>query len=99
MKQTRQEATEDKQALFKLMRATKERIDYRPELKPTIPTIVIRAKRIYYCLFMANEVAKAIPGQSVDYPHVGHTLNLEAVPQMVAIIKDFKTIKSIADYF
>lgn len=33
MKQTRQEANEDKQALFKLMRATKERIDYRPELK------------------------------------------------------------------
>ena len=92
MKQTRQEANEDKQALFKLMRATKERIDYRPELKKiTVPTIVIQGEKdLLLPVHMAGEVAKAIPNSQFKViPHVGHTLNLEAVPQMVAIIKDF----------
>lgn len=92
MKQTRQEANEDKQALFKLMRATKERIDYRPELKKiTIPTMVIQGEKdLLLPVHMANEVAKSIPNSQFKViPHVGHTLNLEAVPQMVAIIKDF----------
>lgn len=92
MKQTRQEANEDKQALFKLMRATKERIDYRPELKKiTIPTMVIQGEKdLLLPVHMANEVAKSIPNSQFKViPHVGHTLNLEAVPQMAAIIKDF----------
>ncbi len=92
MKQTRQEANEDKQALFKLMRATKERIDYRPELKKiTIPTIVIQGEKdLLLPVHMANEVAKAIPNSQFKViPHVGHTLNLEAVPQMVKAMKDF----------
>ncbi|HRG00178.1 MAG TPA: alpha/beta hydrolase [Bacteroidia bacterium] len=92
MKQTRQEANEDKQALFKLMRATKERIDYRPELKKiTIPTIVIQGEKdLLLPVHMAGEVAKAIPNSQFKViPHVGHTLNLEAVPQMVTIMKDF----------
>lgn len=92
MKQTRQEANEDKQALFKLMRATKERIDYRPELKKIIiPTIVIQGEKdLLLPVHMAGEVAKAIPNSQFKViPHVGHTLNLEAVPQMVAIMKDF----------
>lgn len=92
MKQTRQEANEDKQALFKLMRATKERIDYRPELKKiTVPSIVIQGEKdLLLPVHMAGEVAKAIPNSQFKViPHVGHTLNLEAVPQMVAIIKDF----------
>lgn len=39
---------------------------------------------------MAGEVAKAIPNSQFKViPHVGHTLNLEAVPQMVTIMKDF----------
>ena len=83
MKQTRQEANEDKQALFKLMRATKERIDYRPELKKiTIPTIVIQGEKdLLLPVHMAGEVAKAIPNSQFKViPHVGHTLNLEAVP-------------------
>ena len=92
MKQTRQEANEDKQALFKLMRATKERVDYRPELiKISVPTIVIQGEKdLLLPVHMAGEVAKAIPNSQFKViPHVGHTLNLEAVPQMVAIIKDF----------
>lgn len=92
MKQTRQEANEDKQALFKLMRATKERIDYRPELKKiTVPTIVIQGEKdLLLPVHMAGEVAKAIPNSQFKViPHVGHTLNLEAVPQMAKTMKDF----------
>ncbi len=92
MKQTRQEANEDKQALFKLMRATKERVDYRPELiKISVPTIVIQGEKdLLLPVHMAGEVAKVISNSQFKViPHVGHTLNLEAVPQMVAVIKDF----------
>lgn len=47
MKAARQEANEDKQALFKLMRATKERPDYRPELKKSLHLqLLFKAKKI-----------------------------------------------------
>jgi 3-oxoadipate enol-lactonase len=92
MKAARQEANEDKQALFQLMRATKERPDYRPELKKiTVPTIVIQGEKdSLFPVHMAKEVADSIPNcQLVVIPFAGHTLNLEAIPQMVAAMKDF----------
>lgn len=92
MKQARQEANDDKQALFKLMQATKERGDYRPELKKiTVPTLVIQGEKdALFPVHMAKEVAAAIQGSKLEIiPNVGHTLNLEAVPQMVAAMKDF----------
>jgi len=92
MKQTRQEANEDKQALFKLMRATKERSDYRSELKKIhTPTIVIQGEKdTLFPVHMAKEVSDAIPNAQLQViPFAGHTLNLEAVPQMVKAIKEF----------
>ena len=92
MKQTRQEANEDRQALFKLMRATKERPDYRPRLKQiTAPTLVIQGEKdTLLPVHLAEEVAKAIPGARLEIiPGTGHTLNLEAVPQMCALLSDF----------
>jgi 3-oxoadipate enol-lactonase len=92
MKQTRQEANEDKQALFKLMRATKERPDYRPELaKIKVPTLVIQGEKdLLFPVHMANEVAKAIRGCKLEIiANAGHTLNLEAIPQMSKAIKEF----------
>jgi pimeloyl-ACP methyl ester carboxylesterase len=83
MKAARQEANEDKQALFKLMRATKERPDYRPELKKiTTPTIVIQGEKdTLFPVHMAQEVADSIPNSKlVVIPFAGHTLNLEAIP-------------------
>ncbi|MBI3519829.1 MAG: alpha/beta fold hydrolase [Bacteroidetes bacterium] len=94
MKAARQEANEDKQALFKLMRATKERPDYRPELKKIkVQTLVIQGEKdSLFPVHMAKEVADAIPGSRLSViPFVGHTLNLEAIPQMVAAIKGFLT--------
>jgi pimeloyl-ACP methyl ester carboxylesterase len=92
MKQARQESNDDKQALFKLMRATKERPDYRPELKKiTTPTLVIQGEKdSLFPVHMAQEVSNAIVGSKlVVIPFAGHTLNLEAIPQMVKAMKDF----------
>ncbi|MES2565354.1 MAG: alpha/beta fold hydrolase [Bacteroidota bacterium] len=92
MKAARQEANEDKQALFKLMRATKERVDYRPELKKvSVPTIVIQGEKdLLLPVHMADEVAQAIPNcKFIVIPNAGHTLNLEAIPQMTTAMKDF----------
>ncbi len=92
MKQMRQEAQDDKQSLFKLMRATKERPDYRPELKKiTTPTLVIQGEKdLLLPVHLANEVAKAIPGAKFEViANAGHTLNLEAVPKISALIAIF----------
>jgi 3-oxoadipate enol-lactonase len=92
MKQVRQEANEDKQALFKLMRATKERVDFRPALKNVLtPTLVIQGEKdLLFPVHMAQEVANSIPQAKLEIiKNAGHTLNLEAVPQMCALIKEF----------
>lgn len=92
MKQARQEANEDKQALFQLMKATKERPDYLSELKKvTTATLVIQGEKdTLFPVHMAQEVSDAIPkSQLVIIPFAGHTLNLEAIPQMSAAMKEF----------
>lgn len=92
MKQARQELNEDKQALFKLMRATKERGDYRSELKKIkTPTIVIQGEKdALFPTHMAKEVTQAISGARLEIiPFAGHTLNLEAVPAMSQLIVNF----------
>ncbi len=92
MKHARQEGNEDKQNLFKLMRATKERKDYRTELtKIKIPTLIVQGEKdLLFPVHMAQEVAKAIVGSRLEIvPNVGHTVNLEAVPQMCKFIDNF----------
>jgi 3-oxoadipate enol-lactonase len=92
MKQMRQDANNDKESLFKLMQATKERIDYRQELKKVqVPTLVIQGQKdLLFPVHMAQEVANAISDAKLEViPFAGHTLNLEAVPQMSSIIKKF----------
>lgn len=92
MKQARQEANEDKEALFKLMRATKDRGDYRNELKKiTVPTLVIQGEKdTLFPIHMAQEVANSIPNAKLQIiPFAGHTLNLEAVPAMCKLILGF----------
>ena len=92
MKAARQESNDDKQALFKLMRATKERPDYRPELKKiSIPTIVIQGEKdALFPVHMAQEVTDSIPNSKLAViPFAGHTLNLEAISQMVKAMKEF----------
>jgi 3-oxoadipate enol-lactonase len=92
MKQARQEVNGEKEALFKLMQATKERPDFRTELKKIkMPTLVIQGEKdLLFPVHMAGEVSKNIPGAILKViPNAGHTLNLEAVPQMSKEILDF----------
>lgn len=92
MKQARQESNEDAAALFKLMRATKERADFREELrKIKTPTLVIHGEKdLLFPVHMAEEVAKNISGAKLEViAGAGHTLNLEAVPVMSELIKKF----------
>lgn len=92
MKQARQEVNGEKEALFKLMQATKEREDYRYELqKIKTPTVVIQGEKdLLFPIHMAAEVAKNISNSQLKIiPGAGHTLNLEAISQMSKEIKDF----------
>lgn len=92
MKQARTDANNDSAALFKLMRATRERPDYRPMLKKiTTPTLIIHGEKdLLLSVHLAEEVHKAIPNSVLKIiPGVGHTLNLEAVPQTSQLILNF----------
>lgn len=92
MKQARQEVNGEKEALFKLMQATKDRSDYRNELKKiTAPTVVIQGEKdLLFPISTAVEVSKNIPNSQFKIIlGAGHTLNLEAIPQMSKEMKDF----------
>ncbi|HXB39526.1 MAG TPA: alpha/beta hydrolase [Bacteroidia bacterium] len=92
MKQTRSDANNDAQALLKLMRATKDRPDYREKIKNIkTPTLIIHGEKDLLLLpHMAEAVHKSILGSALEIiPRVGHTLNLEAIPQSVTLIKEF----------
>jgi 3-oxoadipate enol-lactonase len=92
MRQARTDANNDSQALLKLMRATKDRTDHREKLRGIkAPTLIIHGEKDLLLLpHMAQEVHKHIPGSKIEIlKGVGHTLNLEAIPQSVALIKSF----------
>jgi 3-oxoadipate enol-lactonase len=92
LKQTRADSNIDSTSLFKLMRATKERPDYRPMLKNiTTPTLIIHGEKdLLLSVHLAEEVHKAIPNSVLQIiPGVGHTLNLEAVAQTAQLILNF----------
>jgi len=91
MKQARVEAN-DPASLLKLMRATKERPDFREKLKLVkAPTLVIHGEKdVLFPVHLGLTVSNCIPGARFEIiPVVGHTLNLEAVPQIVKLIDDF----------
>jgi len=92
MKQARQEVNGEKEALFKLMQATKDRKDFRKDLQKisTLTLVLQGEKDLLLPPHMALEVANNIKGSVLKIlPGAGHTLNLEAVPQMCKEIKDF----------
>ena len=92
MRDARQEMNTDTTALLQLMRATHERPDYREHLKKVkTPTLIIQGEKdALLPVHLAEDVHKSIPGSQLEIiPHVGHTLNLEAVPQITQLIKEF----------
>ncbi len=91
MKEMRKGVNENSEAIFKLMKATRERGDYRPQLKQIkCPTLIIQGERdALLPVHMAEEVQKAIPGAKlIVIKHAGHTLNLEHVPEVGQLILD-----------
>ncbi|MCX8081539.1 MAG: alpha/beta hydrolase [Bacteroidia bacterium] len=90
LKNLRKEVNSNKEALLKLMQATKERHDYCESLrKIEVPSIIIHGEKdTLMPLSMANEVHSMIPhSKFYVIPNTGHTLNLENYVRVVEIIK------------
>jgi 3-oxoadipate enol-lactonase len=92
MKDARLDAQQNKQVIFNLMQATKERKDYRPNLeKITSSTLIIQGEKdLLLPVHLANEVHKHIKDSKLKViANAGHTLNLEHVPEVCSYIKEF----------
>jgi 3-oxoadipate enol-lactonase len=92
MKEARKEMNQNTDAILKLMRATKERGDYRQQLKKiTVPTLIIHGEKDLLILpHMANEIHRNINGSKfIVIPLAGHTLNLEYVPEVCGHVLSF----------
>ncbi|HTL81536.1 MAG TPA: alpha/beta hydrolase [Bacteroidia bacterium] len=82
-------------SLLKLMKATEVRGDYREKLKRVnvngkVKVIVAQGKEdVLIPPSVAKHVAENIPGaEFVVLEKVGHTLNLEAIPQVIKLLRD-----------
>ncbi|MBL7932569.1 MAG: alpha/beta hydrolase [Bacteroidia bacterium] len=92
LKKGRQDLNLNAEAIFKLMRATKERKDYRKELRKIVsPTLVIQGEKdILFPVHLAREVSENIKqSKLVVIVNAGHTLNLEHVEEVCRNILDF----------
>lgn len=82
----------DPASLIHLMRATEIRTDYRSQLgKIKVPVVVAQGEMdVLIPPVVAQEVSRHIPGSEfMVISGVGHTLNLEAIPQINQIIRNF----------
>ncbi|MCU0360971.1 MAG: alpha/beta hydrolase, partial [Bacteroidia bacterium] len=80
MKTARKDLNQNTGAILKLMKATKERVDYRRALQKILsPTLIIQGEKdTLLPVHMANEVHLNIKNSKfVVVPNAGHTLNLE----------------------
>ena len=92
MKQSRQNLQQSSEAIFKLMEATKQRKDYRDELKNIkTPTLIIQGEKdLLLPVHLANEVHSHIKdSEFVIVKNAGHTLNLEHYAEVSKYILDF----------
>ncbi len=92
MKEARKDINQNTEAIFNLMRATKERGDSRKELeKIAIPTLIVQGEKdLLLPVHLAQEVQRHLPGSKlVIIKNAGHTLNLEHVSEVASVIRDF----------
>lgn len=92
MKAARKDLNQNAGAILKLMRATKERTDFRKELNRIVtPTLIIQGEKdTLLPVHMANEVHLNIKNSRfIIIPRAGHTLNLEHVPEVCKHIQAF----------
>lgn len=97
LKRSREDLNQNSQAIFSLMRATKERKDYRESLtKITAKTLILQGEKdLLLPVYLAREVHKNIPhSQLIIVHHAGHTLNLEHVPEVCSYILSFLEAKN-----
>lgn len=92
MKEARRDRNQDSDAIFKLMQATKERKDFREELKKIrAKTLVIQGEQDHLLpVHLAKEVHLQIKNSKLTIiKNAGHTLNLEHVPEVCGHLKKF----------
>lgn len=92
MKEARKDLNQNTEAIFNLMRATKERGDFRQQLKQIkATTLIIQGEKdLLLPVHMAQEVQQHIPGSElVVIRNAGHTLNLEHVGEVCSRIRTF----------
>lgn len=92
LKKGRQDLNLDPESIFKLMYATRERKDFRQDLrKIKAQTLIIQGEKdVLFPVHMASEVHVNIAGSKlVVVPNAGHTLNLEHVQQVAEHIMNF----------
>ncbi len=92
LKMARESMGLEASSIEKLMRATQERGDYRPYLKIVkSPTLIIHGEKdSLVTVAMGKALAGSIANSRFEIiQKAGHTLNLEAVEQSVALIKRF----------
>lgn len=92
LRQLRQESNQSKEALFKLMTATKNREDYREKLKDIkVPALVIHGEKdTLITLSMGVEVANYVPNAEFKIIQgAGHTLNMESIKDVCIEILKF----------
>lgn len=92
LKNVRKGMNENREAILKLMMATRERGDYREQLqKIEAPTLIVQGQKdMLFPPHMAEEVHKNIPGSELKIiPFAGHTLNLERVQEVATVILEF----------
>jgi len=92
LKESRVTANPPSENLLRLMKATELRGDYRgrlPEIK--VPVTVVQGREdVLIPGDGAEQVSNAIPkGKLIVLDNAGHTLKLEAIPQLNQIIKEF----------
>jgi 3-oxoadipate enol-lactonase len=92
MKEARKELNQNSASIFHLMEATKQRKDYRKELKKiATPTLIIQGEKdLLLPVHLAEEVQRHIKNSTlIIVKHAGHTLNLEHYTEVSKYILDF----------
>jgi 3-oxoadipate enol-lactonase len=85
LKEARQNINQSSQPILNLMEATRQRPDFRKELrKIVVPTLIVHGEQdMLLPVELANEVHLHIKGSKfVVIKRAGHTLNLESVPEV-----------------
>lgn len=95
LKEMRVSANLTKNNLLRLMEATEKREDYRNKLKEVkARSIIIHGEKdLLIPPAVAKEINKAIEGSKFEViRNAGHTLNLEAIPQLSSLLREFSEL-------